>query len=500
MRILYIDCDSFRRESIGCYGYHRNTTPNIDQLAAEGRQFTNYYVSDAPCLPSRTALFTGRFGIHNGVLNHGGLNADARPIGEPRQFRNDGQFRTFTTELRNCGYSTTMISPFPQRHSAWHVLDGFEEWYDTGHNGHDRADHVYPYVEEWLNENAADDDWFLHVNFWDPHQPLDTPLEYGNPFEDEPAPDWPPEGTIRDHYNSHGPISAHDINMWGTQDDLPRTPNEIADRSDFKKWIDAYDTGVHYMDYHIGKILNKLKTAGVYDETFIILSADHGEAQGELNVYGDHKLADEATCHVAFIVRGPDVEEGVDTGFHYQIDLAPTIIDLVGGDIPERWDGRSFIDSIIEGADTGRDSLVMSQGAWTCQRSIRWDQWLLIRTYHDAYKPELEETMLFDISTDPHETTNLVDKHPDIVNEGLAKLQRWYDDRMLESASGTNGGNPHTPHGVRDPMWNVMREGGPYHSGATRTGAETVDLKSYIQRLRDTGREEYADELAAEYL
>jgi len=84
MRILYFDIDSQRADHLGCYGYHRPTSPNIDRIAADGVRFDNYYVSDSPCLPSRTALFSGRFGIHNGVINHGGVAADPFIEGSPR--------------------------------------------------------------------------------------------------------------------------------------------------------------------------------------------------------------------------------------------------------------------------------------------------------------------------------------------------------------------------------------------------------------------------------
>jgi arylsulfatase A-like enzyme len=75
LRILYIDLDSQRPDHLGCYGYHRNTSPNVDRIAAQGVRFDNVHVSDAPCLPSRTALWSGRHGIHTGVINHGGVAA-----------------------------------------------------------------------------------------------------------------------------------------------------------------------------------------------------------------------------------------------------------------------------------------------------------------------------------------------------------------------------------------------------------------------------------------
>src|SRR3569833_1762494 len=79
MRIPYIDIDSLRPDHLGCYGYHRRTSPNIDAVAAQGTRIDRVYVSDAPCLPSRTALVTGRFGVRTGVSTHGGAACVPHP-------------------------------------------------------------------------------------------------------------------------------------------------------------------------------------------------------------------------------------------------------------------------------------------------------------------------------------------------------------------------------------------------------------------------------------
>ena len=76
MRILYVDIDTLRPDHLGCYGYDRATSPNIDAVARDAVRFTDCYCSDAPCLPSRAALMTGRFGIHTGCVGHGGTNAE----------------------------------------------------------------------------------------------------------------------------------------------------------------------------------------------------------------------------------------------------------------------------------------------------------------------------------------------------------------------------------------------------------------------------------------
>ena len=494
MRILYIDVDSLRPDHLGCYGYHRDTSPNIDELAADGRRMTNYYASDTPCLPSRTALFTSRFGIHTGVVNHGGLQADPRRHGRERGFGYPSQYHTFTRALRQAGLHTASVSPFPHRHDAIQVLEGFAETHDPG-DTHAPAHYQYEYAEPWLDEHAAEDDWFLHVNFWDPHTEYNTPETFGNPFEDDPAPEWLTQEIIDEHYATYGPHSAFNPESasrdWSGSWDLDRIPEEISTREEFRQWVDGYDIGVRYTDEYVGKIVDQLREAGVYEETTIVLSADHGENRGELNVYGDHQTADEYTCNVPFIVRGPGVEPGVDNEFHYQVDLGPTLVEMAGGDVRKGWDGESFAANLTEGASVGRDYLVVSQGAWSCQRGVRWDDWLLLRTYHDGCKPLLEDVMLFDLAEDPHETKNLADDRPEMVTEGLAKLQRWLDDRMLEASYGENGGNPDTPDGVTDPMWDVIRDGGPFHVRGS--------LGPYAEYLRSVGREEQAEEIEANY-
>lgn len=142
--------------------------------------------------------------------------------------------------------------------------------------------------------------------------------------------------------------------------------------------MDGYDNGIRDMDDHLGELSDISERAGVFEETLIIVSADHGENLGELNVYGDHQTADEKTCEIPLIVKGPGVEPGVDHGLHYQVDFASTPTDIVGGDIPDGWSRRSFASSLARECDDGREFLVLSQSAWACQRGIRWDEYLLL--------------------------------------------------------------------------------------------------------------------------
>ena len=125
-----------------------------------------------------------------------------------------------------------------------------------------------------------------------------------------------------------------------------------------------------------------------------------------------------------------------------------------------------------------RAALVLSQMAHVCQRSARFGPWLYMRTYHDGYHL-FDSEMLFDLERDPYEQHDVKAQHPDVCAQGAKIILDWHDEQMRKSDSPV------------DPLWTVMKEGGPYH---TRT-----DLARYIRRLRETGRADGADRLSREY-
>jgi len=483
MRILYIDCDSLRPDHLSCYGYRRDTSPHIDRLAARGIRFNNCYTSDAPCLPSRTALMTGRLGIHSGVVGHGGTAADLRLEGPGRGFSFTRETASLAVALRLNGYRTALVSSFAERHNALWFYQGFQDIHNCGLGGYEIADDVSPRALEWIDRNGSDGNWFLYVNFWDPHTPYRTPAVYGNPFENEPLPAWHTEEIRARNYAGFGPHSARET--WGFTSELqpymlkhPKAPREIASMDDYTLWIDGYDTGIRYMDDHIGRILDRLEKLGIAEDTAVIITADHGENQGELNVYGDHQTADHCTSRIPAIVYWPGVVEGPAEADHllYHLDVCPTIAELTGAEACAEWDGVSFAPILRGESVPGRPYLVVSQCAWSCQRAARWDQWLLIRTYHAGLK-DFPPYMLFDVANDPHELRNLADDLPHVRDRGIAIIEEWTANMMSNSPA------------PEDPLWTVMREGGPFHT------RDEVDR--YLQRLRDTGRGHHAEHLVA---
>ncbi len=299
MRILFLDLDTLRPDHLGCYGYHRDTSPNIDGIAKQGVRFDNYFCSDAPCLPSRAALMTGRFGIHNGVVGHGGTAGDLRLEGSPRGFRDGMAFDSMSSFLKRSGFRTVTISPFAERHGAWWFYSGFNEMHNTGKGGMESAEEITPTVLKWIDRNSADDNWFLHVNYWDPHTPYRAPADFGNPFKDDPIPDWLTQEMLEEHRMLSSPHGAREIDMYDAQTNpkWPRHLGEVKDMGDVRKMFDGYDCGIRYLDEHLGRLFAALDDRGVLDDLAIIISSDHGENIGELGIYSEH--ADRRPDHPA---------------------------------------------------------------------------------------------------------------------------------------------------------------------------------------------------------
>lgn len=472
MRILMLDLDTLRPDHLGCYGYRRPVSPNIDSIAARGVRFDRYYCTDAPCLPSRAALFTGRPGIHTGVVGHGGTAADLRLVGRSRGFTDRCRTDNLPSRLRKAGLYTASISPFAERHGAWWFNAGFREMINPGKSGLESAEEVTPYVLDWLAKSGASDNWFLHVNYWDPHTPYRAPAEFGNPFAGMPTPEWLTEEVVQSHQQAVGPHTAREINMW---DDAPnpRWPRHVPavrNMEDLRRHIDGYDCGIAYMDRHIGMILAELDRLGILEDTAIIVTSDHGENQGEFGIYAEHATADEATCRIPLIIAWPGGRTGIsDTALRCNLDLAPTLAALTGQPPADSWEGASFHEAVTGNGAPGRAYIALSQCAHVCQRSIRSERYLYTRTYHDGFHLFPEE-MLFDMDADPHQQTDLAPEHPDECARHAATLERWHAAMMQTMPDGY----------TVDPMWTVLSEGGPEHARGR--------LRSYCERLLVTDR------------
>jgi hypothetical protein len=154
-----------------------------------------------------------------------------------------------------------------------------------------------------------------------------------------------------------------------------------------------------------------------------------------------------------------------------------------------QWDGKSFARALLprmkagsEAEETGHPCLIISQCAHVCQRSVRWDTWLYMRTYHCGYHLFPEE-MLYNLELDPHLQNDIAVLHPEICRQGGTMLLQWQNE-MLASMPANS---------AVDPMQTVLAEGGPTH-------AVGGHLPGYLARLRATDRAHHADELERRYV
>lgn len=479
MKIIYVDVDTLRPDHTGPYGYQRPITPHLDAFAQDAARFDSYYASDSPCLPSRTALTSGQFGITNGVVGH---------HGEAAKFRVDAGHGLVPgrpllgQHLGAHGYLTAAVSSFAERHRAWFFLGNFRESIRaTPDVGDEPADIVTTTALEWIDRHRDTDDWYLHLTYWDPHMDYLQEKEWTDKAAASgPAPAWPDQAAIDGHAEVYGPRSALDF-MYSDglfEGRVPHNfPQEIRTRADYEQLINGYDGAIHFWDSEFGRLLAGLEAMGIADDVAIVVSADHGEAFGEQGSYAEHGLASEPTHHLPLLMKWPGLTEGAGSkpgcdALLYNIDYAPTICDLLGLPIPAKWQGESFADALRGLPIESRDYLVLGHGAHTYQRAVRTRDHLYIRTCHPgAFRAEWES--LFNVTEDPYLTKNLLVEEPALVDQMRSKLAVWWN-----TYAGMPGSLP-------DPMQTTLQNGPALYN----------DPELYMEHLRRTGRAHLADDL-----
>lgn len=429
MPILHIDIDSLRPDHLGTYGYGPDTSPHIDELAADGVVFDNYYVANSPCMPSRAGYVSGRYGLNNGVTTHGPAG---RALSSPYHWEGfEGDLREYWTlpELFfNNRVRTVAVSSFPRHTAPWF----YHVWHEF-HSPQEPADQTgaWPVGRGFQTPRAEavsdlgisvldrreTDDFLLYLQYWDPHVPYFRSDDEIERFRDPPLPPYPTSDQIES--------DTHYVEGTGTP---------VTSLDEYREMLAGYDAEIHYTDRHVGRVIDYLKTEGLYDETLVIVTADHGEEFGEHAGYRTHWTAYEGTNHVPFILK-PPASEPVNTGRREElvtnVDLAPTLADYAGLESPAAWQGRSVRSLIEDTAVNWRDHIVYEHGLFVAQRAFRTDRWKLLRTYHKGTWPErFDDIELYDLDADPWEQTNLAADHPDLVTELRGRMSAWVEEHV----------------------------------------------------------------------
>ena len=451
MRVVYIDIDSLRPDHIGTYGYDAPTTPNLDEFAEECITFERAYVANSPCLPSRAAFLSGRYGLQNGVETHGPqsqqLNHPSNEVdwaGTWGDHVPERQWWTLPRLFYEERIPTVAISSFPRHpapwfHDTWHEVHHPQE--PVGKNESFQTSRAKSVVDDAIDVLARYEggDYFAYVQLWDPHGPYLRSEEEVAAFEDVPMPPHPTADQIADH---------QEWNAWRSADHMG-----VQDRDDLRQLIANYDAEIHYADYHVGRLLEYLQNNGLYEDTLIVVTADHGEEFGEHGLYREHWSTHDGTQRVPLLVKPPtdtEYESGRRSQLVTNVDMAPTLAAYTGLEIPARWQGDS-VRPLLELADEPwRNAIVFDHGLYTAQRAIRTDPWKLVKTYHAGmWKSIVPETQLFDMNADPWEQLDLSETNPDVVSRLEDQLTDWVGEHQESDRDALQTVSKRGPAGYR---------------------------------------------------
>ena len=420
---IIIYTDDQRADALGCAGNDAIITPTLDSLCRSGMHFQSAFVTLSVCSPSRAALLTGRYGSANGVVG----------VGLDRKL-NAGEI-TIAAYLKEVGYHTSMIG-------KWHLGDapetlGFEDSHYFTSNGpyYDRTvveegeeEIAEGFIEDHIAEKAIDfldrmedeyDPFFLFYCTQLPHmdnnfdwkvQPETLAL-----YENKTIllPD-----TYRDSLHNKPAYlktsrSRERGNLYGYQD-----------RDSLKTHILRYYAAITEMDAALGRLFEKLKSIGLDKNTYIIFMGDNGWFLGE-HGFTSKVLAYEKSIRVPCILTGPEVAFGSSNEIILNIDIAPTVLELAGLEIPNNLHGRSLLPLLRQEETVWRKDFLYEVpepqlGSWPLE-AVRTQEWKYIKTY-DIENPELaayEE--LYNIHKDPEEMNNLI--HDEFLNNVLNDLR-----------------------------------------------------------------------------
>ena len=406
--IILISADSLRANHLGCYGYGLPTSPEIDKMASGGVLAEQMFCPVIPTQPSHTTLFTGQNPLRHGVVAHGGKAKLARNA-------------PFLPELlRDNGYLTCAVDTL-FRERMWFAR-GYEYIIDpsihhvfyanvTQEELNDRA-------VRWIKNFASEDPFFLFIHYWDVHYPYVPPKKYRETFYPGGTP-IDPNNHALDEWWSH-PIGTMARDTWlRTGKGVINDPNYVTG---------LYDSEIKYLDDGIGYLTSQLAAMGLLDNTMIILMADHGESMTEHRVFYDHYGLYDDIIRVPFIVHWPagNVKAGSRLGpIRQSFDVAPSILDASGCEIPEEMDGKSFYRQWTgEEEPAGYDRFITMESTWQAKYALRTNthKLILAREQDLLGNPNRE---LYDLVADPREEKNLHESEPVLAAEMERELEDW---------------------------------------------------------------------------
>jgi arylsulfatase A-like enzyme/Tfp pilus assembly protein PilF len=377
MNIILFTIDTLRADHLECYGYDKVKTPQINRLANEGILFEHNIVQAPLTLPSHSSILTGTYPLYHGVRDNGG-------------FYLDESHHTLAESLKNSGYTTGAFVAAFVLDSRWGLDQGFDYYYDnfdlTKYKKvsldavQRRGDEVLAEVYKWIS-NQSQNKFFAWIHLYDPHTPYDPPEPYKSQY--------------------------------------------------LGKRYSLYDGEIAYVDQLMGEFRDFMEDKGLWEKTLIVFTSDHGESLGEHKESAHGFFIYDSAVRVPLIVRFPGAKQAGRTIRNQvnSIDIMPTMLNAVGGNIPESVQGKSFLPLLI-GEEEETERLAYSETYWP-RYHYGWSELKLLRKgrykFIDAPKPEL-----YDVYENPGETENLVNAKASLANEMKRELEALIADYSRE--------------------------------------------------------------------
>ena len=395
---------------MSCYGYPKATSPNIDRFAAGGTLFENTYSAYIPTTSAYTAMLTGMdlFTTQVVGLRHKGEIAPG--------------VQTMAEILEKYGYTTSSIgyegNPGArgfQRYQSFHAWGSWDEGRLTKAENLNQL--ALPELERLSEQEKP---FFLFLRHMDPHAPYLPPAPYERMFY---------QGDECDPANeSMKPV----LSFKPFRDFLASwMPPGITDK-DYV--IAQYDGEVAYMDACIQVLFEKMQDLGIYDETLVILNADHGETLYDHDCFFDHHGLYEPTLHVPLVIRYPGrVPAGKRVkGYNQHQDLLPTLLELIGINPEIPFDGKSLAPMLKDEVTAHPSEFYITECTWMRKHGWRTPEWKLIQALEPDFhfKPAVE---LYHLVDDPLENNNLAEKKPEVVRMLEKRLQEHISRRERDS-------------------------------------------------------------------
>ena len=411
MNILLIAIDTLRADHLGCYAYGRDTSPRIDALASEGAVFDRAIAPAIPTHPSFVTLNTGQYSITHGVVAHGSDRSVPRSA------------PWLPVLMQKQGYTTCAIDNL----GGWRLgfTRGYEFYIDPTRkrplsincDNRDLNQRAVPWLEQHANEQ-----FFMFVHYWDPHTPYLPPRAYrrlfyaGNPSDPD--------------NHSMDALAAHPLGKAWKETWFSKLGEGITDAA----YIEAlYDGEIRYCDEGVGQLLGALESLGLADDTLVVVTSDHGELMYRHGIFFDHHGLYDGNLHVPLIFRHPSVAPKRIPHLAAHVDLAPTLLDLCGLDIPEAMEGASLAPLIRgEAVEPVRDFVVSAECTWQMKWAIRTTthKFILARE-PDFYGTPMRE--LYDLQTDANELNNIAEQDAETARLLEAQLESWIAEKMRQN-------------------------------------------------------------------